>query len=259
MKEVSKSEAKPCRWPNVNSHKTMITTMETMENPQPFEVALIRKLKSKTKSVRDAFLLLDADGDGRISPDDVRTVTHNELGVTLTPDQMRLLASRNGDDAGGRWGMKYKEFAIYLDAVSRVVMPSSQSGMAASAGLERQESEGAEAPIRLRHEAAIRGRRHELRGLMRSHSSNSAGVRSASLFLAIDVHRSGRVTMQELLDWTNSEGNLSWTMEDLEEVVSRGQEAELQQCKQLFHRSSEAAPEVGMTEHQFAQFVEPLG
>ena len=147
MKEVSKSEAKPCRWPNVNSHKTMITTMETMENPQPFEVALIRKLKSKTKSVRDAFLLLDADGDGRISPDDVRTVTHNELGVTLTPDQMRLLASRNGDDAGGRGGMKYKEFAIYLDAVSRVVMPSSQSGMAASAGLERQESEGAEAPI----------------------------------------------------------------------------------------------------------------
>ncbi|EJK72144.1 hypothetical protein THAOC_06354, partial [Thalassiosira oceanica] len=94
------------------------TMMSTMENPQPFEVALIRKLKSKTKSVRDAFLLLDADGDGHISPDDIRTVTHNELGITLTSDQMKILASRNEDD-GGRGGMKYKEFAIYFDAVSR--------------------------------------------------------------------------------------------------------------------------------------------
>jgi len=101
-----------------------------MENPQPFEVVLIRKLKSKTKSVRDAFLLLDADGDGHISPDDIRTVTHNELGVTLTSHQMKLLASRN-DDGGAKGGMKYKEFAIYCDAVSRVVVPSSQAGLAA--------------------------------------------------------------------------------------------------------------------------------
>ncbi|EJK75709.1 hypothetical protein THAOC_02559 [Thalassiosira oceanica] len=200
------------------------TIMSTMENPQPFEVALIRKLKSKTKSVRDAFLLLDADGDGHISPDDIRTVTHNELGITLT-----------------------------------VVMPSSQAGLAVSAGLERQESEGVEAPIHLRHETVINERRHVLRDLMGSHSSNSAGVRITSLFLAIDVHRSGRVTMQELLDWINTEGNLTWTMEDLEEVVSRGQESELQQqCKQWFPRSSEAAQEAGMTEYQFALFVESL-
>lgn len=234
------------------------TIMSTMENPQPFEVALIRKLKSKTKSVRDAFLLLDADGDGHISPDDIRTVTHNELGITLTSDQMKILASRNEDD-GGRGGMKYKEFAIYFDAVSRVVMPSSQAGLAVSAGLERQESEGVEAPIHLRHETVINERRHVLRDLMGSHSSNSAGVRITSLFLAIDVHRSGRVTMQELLDWINTEGNLTWTMEDLEEVVSRGQESELQQqCKQWFPRSSEAAQEAGMTEYQFALFVESL-
>lgn len=37
-------------------------------HPHPFEIALIRKLEAKTTSVHDAFLLLDADGDGRVSP-----------------------------------------------------------------------------------------------------------------------------------------------------------------------------------------------
>mmetsp|Transcript_37413 Transcript_37413/g.78908 ORF Transcript_37413/g.78908 Transcript_37413/m.78908 type:complete len:260 (+) Transcript_37413:54-833(+) len=242
--------------------------------PQPFEIALIRKIESKTSSVRDAFLLLDADGDGRIKPSDIRTVLHNEMGLDITKEQEECLFSRlpqqqnkeNFDAANN--GMGYGAFAKYFQEVSSAVLPASQSGMAAAVGFHRDDDgtstkeKDREMPIHLQTKTILHQRRHQLRQLFTAHSSRvqGSGMKETSLFLAMDVHRSGKVTMQELIDWLKSVG-LDWTMEELKQVVlgdSDGIEKENMESRLFRESDDNGEGEAGMTEHEFALFVESL-
>lgn len=249
--------------------------------PQPFEIALVRKLDSKTSSVRNAFLLLDIDGDGRISPYDVRTVLHNELGVDITDEQMDTLFTRSSNGKPAKAGMGYADFARYYEEVSNTSYPTSQSGLAAAVGFERDEGgkytangDGGldrEMSIHLQERTVVHQRRHQLRQILTAHSSRESqgncGMKATGLFLAMDVHRSGKVTMQEFLDWVNSVGMLEWTMGDLRQVVILGDDEEDEVSRidreQLFEKrwfgsSDGREGETGMTEQDFAEFIETL-
>lgn len=231
------------------------SSLNGQKPPLPFEIALIRKIKSKTTSVRDAFLLLDIDRDGKISPTDVRTVLHNELGLDITKEQEELLLSRvpqwkNGEKQNPNVGMGYADFAIYFQDVSSAVLTSSEAGLAAAVGFHRDSSDGneranSEMAIHIQPQTILHQRRHQLQQLLMTHSSRAgSGMKETSLFLAMDVHRSGKVTMQEFLDWINSVG-MQWTMEELKQVVLGG-------------KGGNGRIESGMTEHEFAEFVESL-
>lgn len=237
--------------------------------PHPFEIALIRKLEAKTSSVHDAFLLLDVDGDGRVSPSDIRTVLHNEFEIDITKEQEECIfshSSLNGDAAG----MKYAEFAKYFTEVSNTTYPMSQSGFAATVGFQRNTGKDAgniadnEAPIHIQPETKRKNLRHQLRQLLTSHSSHSpsksgSAMKETSLFLAMDVHRSGKVTMEELLDWLNEVGNFQWSMDDLKLIVLGTSADADKDGKDWFSSSNESNNrEAGMTEHEFATFVESL-
>ena len=264
-----------------------IPTAASKHPHQPFEIALVRKLESKTSSVRDAFLLLDIDGDGRISPSDVRTVLHNELGIDITKEQEDILLTRipNKDENNSTkdddenttitFGMTYVQFAVYYQEVSASSYPASQSGLAAAVGFQRNNDEDNKAllldrqkSIHLQPQQIIHQKRHQLRLILSSHSSregdtngSGSGMKETSLFLTIDVHKSGKVTMQELLDWLNKVNMLNWTMEDLKGVVLCGHQKNDVMEKRWFaggNTSESANGEKGMTEHEFAQFVESL-
>jgi Ca2+-binding EF-hand superfamily protein len=247
--------------------------------PQPFEIALIRKLESRTKSVRDAFLLLDVDGNGRISPADVRTVLHNEFGLDMTQEQEAFISSRFSGQGkvtsscnSTHNGMSYGEFAKYFNDVSSATLPASQSGSAAAVGFRIEkgnESIDHELPIHLTPETMRLQLRHQLRQSLSAHSSRThggSGMKETSLFLAIDVHRSGKVTMQEFLEWLNSVG-MEWDMEKLKLVLlgcdsgKDGKDAK-QWEQHLFGIDGDGleagGKEAGMTEHEFAEFVESL-
>jgi len=251
--------------------------------PQPFEIALIRKIESKTSSVRKAFLLLDIDGDGRISPSDVRTVLHNELGLDITKEQEEILASRlrpqnnqssSGDEEnnnGGAIGMGYGDFARYFHEVSSSSFPASQSGLAAAVGFHRDDDPNnggidREKSIHLQPETIVHQKRQQLRQLLRSHSSREGqgamGMKGTSLFLAMDVNRSAKVAMEEFLDWLNKIGMLEWTIEDLKQVVLVGDKCngnyEELETRWFGSIDCESHGEAGMTEHEFAEFVESL-
>lgn len=270
--------------------------------PQPFEIALIRKIESKTSSVRNAFLLLDIDGDGRITPSDVRTVLHNELGLDLTTTQEECLFARihqfhkqkkESESGTNNNGMGYVEFAKYFQQVSSATLPSSQSGSAAAMGFHRQNTEdvattttdadgsskplrtSGEMPIHLSATTIIHKKRHQLRQLLSSHSSRegagSSGMKETSLFLKMNVHRSAKVTMSELLHWINEVGMFDWTMDDLKEVVLNRAETKKggksgKDDEQLLelkwfgsgNNSDGEKGEAGMTERDFAEFVESL-
>lgn len=240
---------------------------------QPFEVALVRKLEAKTSSVRDAFLLLDIDGDGRISPSDVRTVLHNELGLDMTKDQEDILLTRIPNNEMNATttttvGLSYSEFAKYYQAVSASPLPASQSGLAAAVGFQSNSTTNThEMSIHLQPNQIIHNNRHKLRQLLSSHSSrpgehgSGSGMKETSLFLAIDVHRSGKVSMLELLDWINTTGMFNWGMDDLQEVVFwRQLDKKLLKKRWFGSFDAEVAGknEEGMTEHEFAEFVESL-
>lgn len=230
-------------------------------SPHPFEIALMRKLQAKTKSVHDAFLLLDVDGDGRVSPSDIRTVLHNEFEVDVTKEQEECIfshASLNGDASG----MKYAEFAKYYSEVSNTTYPMSQSGFAATVGFQRDADVEYEAPILIQPGTKRKKLRNQLRQLLTSHSSYSpakfgSAMKETSLFLAIDVHRSGHVTMEDFLDWLNKVGNLDWSMDDLRLIVFGTGDADK---KDWFssNGSNNTKAKAGMTEHEFAIFVESL-
>ena len=239
---------------------------------QPFEVALVRKLEAKTSSVRDAFLLLDIDGDGRISPSDVRTVLHNELGLDITKDQEDILLTRIPNNEMNAttttFGLSYSEFAKYYQAVSASPLPASQSGLAAAVGFQSNNTTNThEMSIHLQPNQIIHNNRHKLRQLLSSHSSrpgehgSGSGMKETSLFLAIDVHRSGKVSMLELLDWINNTGMFNWSMDDLQEVVLFGKEDNSAMEEHWFGTTDtevDGKKDAGMTEHEFAEFVESL-
>ena len=228
-------------------------------SPHPFEIALVRKLAGRTKSVHDAFLLLDVDGDGRVSPSDIRTVLHNEFEIDVTKEQEEYIfshASLNGDAAG----MKYSEFAKYYSEVSNTTYPMSQSGFAATVGFQKDVGVDYESPIQIQPETKRTNLRHQLRQLLTSHSSNSpakfgSAMKETSLFLAIDVHQSGRVTMGDFLDWLNRVGNMDWSMDDLKLIVLGTGDTD---DKDWFSSKEMNNAETGMTEHEFAIFVESL-
>lgn len=223
-------------------------------HPHPFEIALIRKLQAKTKSVHDAFLFLDVDGDGRVSPSDIRTVLHNEFEIDVTKEQEEWMfshASLNGDASG----MKYVEFAKYYNEVSNTTYPMSQSGLAAAVGFQFDTDVDYVAPILIQPNTKRKNLRNQLRQLLNSHSSNSpakfgSAMKETSLFLAIDAHQSNHVTMEDFLDWLNKVGNLDWTMEDLRLIVLGTGDADE---TNWFSNESDR-----MTEHEFAIFVESL-
>ena len=228
--------------------------------PHPFEIALVRKLAGKTKSVHDAFLFLDVDGDGRVSPSDIRTVLHNEFEIDVTKEQEEYIfshASLNGDAVG----MKYSEFAKYYSEVSNTTYPMSQSGFAATVGFQKDAGVDYEAPIQIQPETKRTNLRHQLRQLLTSHSSNSpakfaSAMKETSLFLAIDVHQSGHVTMEDFLGWLNKNGNLDWSMDDLKLIVLGTGAGDTD--KDWFSSKESSNAETGMTEHEFAIFVESL-
>ena len=263
--------------------------------PQPFEIALVRKLESKTASVRTAFLLLDADGDGRISPSDLRAVLHNELGFDITDEQENIFFARRSEqqqqqqqqeqqeneNQNSITGMGYAEFTKYFAAVSSVAYPTSQSGLAAAAGFERDtandddpERANSEMAYHLQPHTILHLRRRQLRQLFTAHScregepcKSGSGMKDTSLFLAIDVHRSGKVTMLELLDWLNTVGSLDWSIEDLKMVVlgddidnnGDGDKRDELELKWFGGKDEDDAErEAGMVEHEFAEFVESL-
>jgi len=238
------------------------SSLNGQKPPLPFEIALIRKIKSKTNSVRDAFLLLDIDRDGKISPTDVRTVLHNELGLDLTKEQEDLLLSRvpqwkNGEKQSPNVGMGYADFAIYFQDVSSAVLTSSEAGLAAAVGFHRDSNDGneranSEMAIHIQPQTILHQRRHQLQQLLMTHSS-----RATSLFLEMDVHRSGKVTMQEFLDWINSVG-MQWTAEELKQVVLGGKDDEELENRWFGSTSDNGKVESGMTEHDFSAFVESL-
>ncbi len=261
--------------------------MHHPSQPQPFEIALIRKIESKTNSVRDAFILLDIDGDGRISPTDVRTVLHNELGLDITSEQEEILFHRsnnmeNESTTNDVLGMKYSEFAKYFQEVSSATLPASVAGSPAAVGFHRNERStnentrgNSEMSIHLQPATILHQKRRQLQQLFTSHSTrdgshskSGSGMKETSLFLAMDTHRSGKVTMQELLDWLNTVGVLGWGMDDLRLVVL-GEEEEntgdnVDERKVLEKRwfggedDDGDSREAGMTEHEFAEFVESL-
>ncbi|KAL7430845.1 hypothetical protein ACHAXM_002383 [Skeletonema potamos] len=231
-------------------------------HPHPFEIALIRKLEAKTKSIHDAFLLLDIDGDGRVSPSDIRTVLHNEFEIDVTKEQEECIFSHpslNGDAAG----MKYALFAKYFSEVvsNTTYYPMSESGLAATVGFQKDaDIVDKEAPIHIQPRTRRMNLRHQLRQILTSHSSRStaksgSAMKETSLFLAMDVHRSGKVTMEEFLDWLNEVGNLEWSMDDLKLIVLGTSDAE--RGKDWFSNESKNM-EAGMTEHEFATFIESL-
>ena len=241
----------------------------------PFEIALIRKLESKTKSIRDAFLLLDIDGDGQVSPDDVRTVLHNEFEIDITPEQEQNIFSRFSgqnqcdEESGNKQvGMKFGDFAKYFNEVSSANLPSSQSGFAAAVGFhidKQDETIDHEMPIHETTESKRLRLRRQLRQTLSAHSSRThggSGMKETHLYLAIDVHRSGKVTMQEFLDWLKSVG-IEWDIEQLKLVVlgcTAGNDREELE-KHFFGinlKGFERGEEAGMTEHEFAEFVESL-
>ena len=234
---------------------------EVIRRPHPFEIALARKISGKTKSVHDAFLFLDVDGDGRVSPSDMRTVLHNEFEIDVTKEQEQYIfshAALNGDAAG----MKYSEFAKYYSDVSNTTYPMSLSGFAATVGFQK-DATGAdyESPIQIQPETKRTHLRHQLRELLTSHSSNSpakfgSAMKETSLFLAIDVHQCGHVTMEDFLDWINKVGNLDWSMDDLRFVVLGTGDTDVD--KDWFSSKESNNAEAGMTEHEFAIFVESL-
>ena len=223
----------------------MTTEQQQQKHPfQPFEIALVRKLESKTTSTRGAFLLLDVDGDTIISPTDVRTVLHNELGIDITKEQEDILSSRIPNNKEGTIGLSYTEFAKYYQEVG-ASSPASQSGLAAAVGFQTDTSTDIdrEKSIHLQPNQVIKQKRHQLRQLLSSHTSRESehgvgsGMKETSLFLAMDTHKSGKVTLDELLHWLNTVGMLNWTRED---VIDIG-----------FDSTS-------MTEHEFAEFIESL-
>ncbi|KAL7543512.1 hypothetical protein ACHAWF_007404 [Thalassiosira exigua] len=239
--------------------------------PQPFEIALVRKLESKSSSasVREAFLLLDADGDGRITAPDVRTILHNELGLDITKEQMECLfersqQSKDAHNNNNGNGMGYAQFAKYFQEVSSATFQASQSGLAAAVGFHRDSNGDGdhEISIHLQPQTILHRRRKQLRELLRSHSSREShgksGMKDTSLFLAIDVHRSGKVTMQEFLDWLNAVGMLQWSIEDLKRVVLVTDDKREREKLEKHWFVSEGGKEAGMTEHEFAEFVELL-
>eukprot|EP00956_Cyclotella_meneghiniana_P035705 scaffold117469_cov75-Cyclotella_meneghiniana.AAC.7 len=253
------------------------STLSESITPHPFEIALIRKLEARTKKVSDAFRILDADGDGCISPSDMMTALHNEFGMDITQEQEQYIFSRFSNKGEGavdscaktQVGMTFGEFAKYFNAVSSAAcyMPSSESGSAAAVGFHIDQGRDAdrELPILETIETKRLRLRHQLRQTLSAHSSRThggSGMKETSLYLAIDVHRSGKVTMQELLDWLKSVG-IEWDMNQLKLVVlgchsdEKGNELE----KHFFGTDDdmlERGIEAGMTEHEFALFVESL-
>jgi len=256
---------------------------QQLQPPQPFEIALVRKLESKTTSVRNAFLLLDADGDGRISPEDLRAVLHNELGLDITTEQENSVFARSqqhhNKENKKAIGMGYAECTKYFAAVSSISYPTSQSGLAAAAGFHRNANDNptrasSEIAIHLSPKIVLRQRRHQLRQLFTAHSSREgehsntgSGLKDTSLFLAMDVHRSGKVTMKELLNWLNTIGSLEWSMEELKQVVlgdkdeNEGNDIERERLEFRWfggENDDNVEREAGMAEHEFAVFVESL-
>jgi len=228
-------------------------------HPHPFEIALMRKLQAKTTSIHDAFLLLDVDGDGRVSPSDIRTVLHNEFEIDVTKEQEECIFSHAYGDAS-KPGMNYVEFSKYYSEVSNTTYPMSQSGFAATAGFQFDADVDYEAPILIQPSTKRKNLRNQLRQLLTSHSSNSpakfgSGMKETSLFLAIDVHRSSHVTMEGFLDWLNKVGNnLDWSIEDLRLIVLGSGDDE----KDWFSSNESNKTKAGMSEHEFAIFVESL-
>lgn len=222
----------------------MTAVQQQQKHPfQPFEIALVRKLESKSTSTRNAFLLLDVDGDTIISPSDVRTVLHNELGIDITKEQEDILSSRIPNNKEGTIGLSYTEFARYYQEVASSSYPTSQSGLAAAVGFQTDTRNiDREKSIHLQPNQVIRQKRQQLRQLLTSHTSRESehgvgsGMKETSLFLAMDTHKSGKVTADEMLHWLNTVGMLGWTKEDVKDVG--------------FGSS--------MTEHEFAEFVESL-
>ena len=223
----------------------MTAVQQQQKHPfQPFEIALVRKLESKTSSTRDAFLLLDVDGDTIISPTDVRTVLHNELGIDITKEQEDILSSRIPNNKEGTVGLSYTEFATYYQEVGASSYPASQSGLAAAVGFQTDTtSTNREKSIHLQPNQVIKQKRQQLRQLLTSHTSRESehgvgsGMKETSLFLAMDVHKSGKVTSDEMLHWLNTVGMLNWTKDDVNDI---------------------GFGSTGMTEHAFAEFVESL-
>ena len=220
-----------------------MTAVQQKHPFQPFEIALVRKLESKTTSTRDAFLLLDVDGDSIISPTDVRTVLSNELGIDITKEQEDILSSRIPNNKESTIGLSYAEFANYYQEVGASSYPTSQSGLAAAVGFQTDTaSMDREKSIHLQPSQVIKQKRQQLRQFLTSHTSRESehgggsGMKETSLFLAMDVHKSGKVTIDEMLHWLNTVGMLNWTREDVNDVG--------------FGSS--------MTEHEFAEFVESL-
>jgi len=244
--------------------------------PHPFEIAFIRKLESKTKTIRDAFLLLDVNGDGHISPEDIKTVLHNEFGMDISQEQEQYIFSRFSAHKDGRGvscdnaiiGMSFGQFAKYFNDVSNATLPTSKSGFAAAVGFhinEGNKSVDHEIPIHETTEMKRLKLRHQLRQTLSAHSSRThggSGMKETSLYLAIDIHRSGKVTMTEFLDWLKSVG-VEWDMEQLKLVVlgCPSNDAERKLEHHFFGTDNdglEGGKEAGMAEHEFAEFVESL-
>ena len=254
---------------------TASTDSDSGASVHPFEIALIRKLESKTRSLHDAFLFLDIDRDGLISPDDVRVVLHNEFELDITDEQEQIIFSRflgkhnkEASCSNIKKGMTFGEFAKYFNKVSNATMTSSEAGSAAAVGFHiDSDKEGIDHELPI-HETIDTKRlrlRHQLRQTLSAHSSRThggSGMKETSLYLAIDVHRSGKVTMQEFIDWLKSVG-IEWSIEDLK-LVMIGCNAEKDDTKleeHLFGTNNdgvEEGKEAGMTEHEFAEFVESL-
>ena len=167
------------------------------------------------------------------------------------------------NDSGG---MKYGEFAKYFSEVSKTAVSSSEAGYAAAAGFQKDNTDSIEieSPIHLHRDTLRLKLRHQLRQLLTAHSTHSpaktgSAMEETSLFLAIDVHRSGKVTMVELLDWLNEVGNIQWTIEDLKLVVLGTPNTAKDESNWFsFPTDDSNGLEAGMTETEFAKFVESL-
>ena len=259
------------------AHHYQPDTPTSEYTPHPFEIALIRKLEAKTKKVSDAFRILDVTSDGCISPSDMMTALHNEFGMDITHEQEQYIFSRFSHKGEGavdscakaQVGMTFGEFAKYFNDVSSAAccMPSSESGSAAAVGFHIDQGRDAdrEMPILETLETLRLRLRHQLRQTLSAHSSRThggSGMKETSLYLAIDVHRSGKVTMQELLDWLKSVG-IEWDMNQLKLVVLGCQSDEKGNSSErrffgIGNDMLDGGKEAGMTEHEFALFVESL-
>jgi Ca2+-binding EF-hand superfamily protein len=167
---------------------------ETAADPPPIDDALVAlissKLYARATSLHALFVRCDYHRTGRITPRDLRFALDQQLGIALSPSELRALVMRFDDRGDGRFA--YDEFVAWMSA--RTVAWSTTSRAASAAvGRDVHASDGRSAPP---PEMAARARSRLRAAVARKLRRKASSARE--LFLSLDTSRSGRVDASEI-------------------------------------------------------------